>query len=45
MLYREMTAVCFEIHKEHKNTECGQNVVILNVKTGVTYRNHLIFKN
>jgi len=26
MLYREIIAVCSEIHTEHKNTLCGQNV-------------------
>jgi len=45
MLYREITAVCFEIHTEHTNKLCGQNVDILNVKTGGTYRNHLSLKN
>jgi hypothetical protein len=26
MMYREIIAVCSEIHKEHKNTVCGQKV-------------------
>jgi hypothetical protein len=26
MLYREIIAVCSEIHKKHINTLCGQNV-------------------
>jgi len=26
MLYREIIAVCSEIHTEHINTLCGQNV-------------------
>jgi hypothetical protein len=26
MLYREIIAVCSEIHTEHTNTLCGQNV-------------------
>ena len=26
MLYREIIAVCFEIHTKHINTLCGQNV-------------------
>jgi hypothetical protein len=26
MLYREIIAVCSEIHKKHVNTLCGQNV-------------------
>ena len=29
MLYREMFAVCSEIHTEHINTLCGQNVELL----------------
>ena len=32
MLYREIIAVCFQIHSKHKNTLCGQNVEIVNVK-------------
>ena len=32
MLYREITAVCFEIHTKYINTLCGQNVELLNVK-------------
>jgi hypothetical protein len=32
MLYRELMAVCSEIHIKHKNTVCGQNVELLNVK-------------
>ena len=32
MLYREIIAVCSEIHTEHINTLCGQNVELLNVK-------------
>jgi hypothetical protein len=32
MLYREIIAVCSEIHAEHLNTPCGQNVDLLNVK-------------
>jgi hypothetical protein len=29
MLYREIIAVCSEIHTEHINTVCGQNVELL----------------
>jgi hypothetical protein len=29
MLYREIIAVCSEIHTEHINTLCGQNVQFL----------------
>jgi len=32
MLYREIIAVCSEIHAKHKNTLCGQNVEFFNVK-------------
>jgi len=32
MLYREIIAVCSEIHTKHLNTVCGQNVELLNVK-------------
>ena len=32
MLYREIIAVCSEIHTEHINTVCGQNVKFVNVK-------------
>jgi hypothetical protein len=32
MLYKEIIAVCSEIHIKHTNTLCGQNVELLNVK-------------
>ena len=32
MLYREIMAVCSEIHTKHINTLYGQNVEMLNVK-------------
>ena len=32
MLYREIVAVCSQIHTKHINTLCGQNVELLNVK-------------
>jgi len=35
MLYREITAVCSQIHTKHINTLCGQNVELLNVKLAV----------
>jgi len=45
MLYREIIAVCSEIHTKHINTLCGQNVEFVNVKpvvhmvtTGVRHR-------
>jgi len=40
MLYREIIAVCSEIHTKHINTVCGQNVELLNVKPGGTYSDH-----
>ena len=33
MLYREIIAVCSEIHRKH----CGQNVELLGAKPGGTY--------
>ena len=35
MLYREIMAVCSEIHTKHINTLCGQNVELLNAKLAV----------
>jgi len=32
MLYKEIMANCSEIHTQHINTVCGQNVELLNVK-------------
>jgi hypothetical protein len=37
MRYREIIAVCSEIHTKHINTLCGQNVEFLHVKPGGTY--------
>jgi hypothetical protein len=34
MLYRDIIAVCSEIHTKHVNTERGQNVEFVNVKPG-----------
>jgi len=31
MLYREIIALCSEIHTKHTNTLCGQNVEFVNV--------------
>jgi len=44
MLYREIIAVCSEIHTEHINALCGQKVELLNVKPGGTYSNHWAVK-
>ena len=35
MLYKEIIAVCSQIHTKHINTLCGQNVEMLNVKLAV----------
>ena len=35
MLYREIMAVCSQIHTKHINTLCGQNLELLNVKLAV----------
>jgi hypothetical protein len=40
MLYREIIAVCSQIHTKHTNTLCGQKVELLNVKPGGTYSDH-----
>jgi len=40
MLYREIIAVCAEIHTKHTNTLCGQKVKLLNVKRGGTYSDY-----
>ena len=32
MLYREIIAVCSEIHAKHINSLCAQNVELLDVK-------------
>jgi hypothetical protein len=45
MLYREVIAVCSEMHTEHITTLCGQNVELLNVKTCGTISNHWAFKS
>jgi len=40
MLYREIMAVCSQIHTKHINTLCGQNVNFCYVKLGGTYSDH-----
>ena len=44
MLYREIIAVLSEIHKNHMNTMCGQNVEMLSVKHSGTYSDHWAVK-
>jgi len=36
MLYREIMAVCSQIHTKLINTLCGQNVELLNIKLVVS---------
>ena len=40
ILYREIIAVCSQIHTKHINTLCGQSVEFLNAKAGGTYSDH-----
>jgi len=40
MLYREIIALCSQIHTKHINTLCGQNVELLIFKPCSTYSNH-----
>jgi hypothetical protein len=40
MLYREIIAVCSQIHTKHINTLCGQTVEFVNAKPGGTYSDH-----
>jgi hypothetical protein len=40
ILYREIIAVCSQIHTKHINTICGQNVELLSVNSSGTYSDH-----
>ena len=42
MLYRKIITACSEIHTEHINTLCGQNVELVNVMHVGTYNNHQV---
>ena len=44
MLYREIIAVCSEIHTKHTNTVCGQNVESYSVKPVGKYSNQWALK-
>jgi len=44
MLYREIITVSSEIHTQHVNAICLQNVLGLNVKRDGTYNKHLTLK-
>ena len=43
-LYREIIAVCSEIHTKRINKLCGENVELLNVKSGSIYSNGWVEK-
>jgi len=43
MLYREIIAVCSQIHTQNINTLCGQNVELLNVKLAVYKQNTALY--
>ena len=40
MLYREIIAVCSQIHTKHVSSLCGQNVGFVNANPGGTYSDH-----
>jgi hypothetical protein len=40
MLYREIIAVCPEIHRKHINALCGHNIEFENVIPGGTQRKY-----
>ena len=42
MLYREIIAVCSEIHTKHTNTIRGQNVELFNVKLAVHSYSYMV---
>jgi len=44
MLYREIIAVCSQIHTKYINTLCGQNLELLSFKPGGTYSDHWALK-
>jgi len=44
MLYREIITIYSDIHTQHVNAVCVQNVLGLNVKRGGTYSKHRALK-
>jgi hypothetical protein len=45
MLYREIIAVCSQIHTKHISTVCGQKVEFVVFKAGGTYSDHWALKD
>jgi len=45
MLYRDIIAVCSQIHAKNTHTLCEQNVEFVNLKPGGTYSNHQALKD
>ena len=46
MLYREIIALCSQIHTKHINTLCGQNLLLLNVAVHIlTTGNQMVNKS
>jgi len=45
MLYRDIIAVCSEIHTQHINTLCGLNAEFFNFKSDNTYSDYWAFKS
>jgi hypothetical protein len=43
MLYREIIAVCSQIHTKHINTLCGQNMELLNTNPRVCVRCYTVW--
>jgi hypothetical protein len=44
MLYREIIAVCSQIHTKHIHTLCGQNGNLLRIKASSSYSYHLVLR-
>ena len=44
MLYKEIIAVCSQIHTKHLNTFCGYKTEFENVKPDGTYSDHWVLK-
>ena len=44
MLYKEIIAICSQIHTKHINELCGQNAEFLPFKASGTYSNYWALK-